>query len=210
MAQMSKTERAELCDLALQVGEDEPTLCAGWTVKDLIVHLLVREGHPAAVGITVPQLAGLTDWASRRVGEGDFRALVERLRHGPPLWSPFRVDKVDAMLNTLEYFVHHEDVRRAQPSWSPRTLSARQENLLWRQISVGGKRLVRGSAVGVVLERADTGDRAVLKHDPRSVVVRGLPSELTLFVFGRKQHARVDLDGADADIVVLTGTDLDV
>ncbi len=58
MTRLARSERAALCDLALQVGADRPTLCEGWTVKDLVVHLLVREGSPAAVGIVVPPLAG--------------------------------------------------------------------------------------------------------------------------------------------------------
>ena len=36
-------------------------LSGDWTVKDLVVHLLVREGSPAAVGIVVAPLARLTE-----------------------------------------------------------------------------------------------------------------------------------------------------
>lgn len=44
---LARRERHQLCDLALQVGPDAPTLCDGWTVFDLIAHLVVREnaGH---------------------------------------------------------------------------------------------------------------------------------------------------------------------
>lgn len=206
---MSRTERAALCDLALQVGQDEPTLCGDWTVKDLVVHLLIREGSAAAVGITVRPLAGLTDLASRRLAGRDFTTLVERLRGGPPLYSPLRIDKFDRMLNTMEYFIHHEDIRRARPTWDPRTLTPREEKLLWRMAGVAGRGLVRESKVGVVLEHTDTGERAVLKQDESSsVVVRGLPSELALFVYGRKEQSRVELDGTEADIAALYGTDL--
>ena len=205
---MSRTERADLCDLALQVGENEPTLCGDWTVKDLVVHLLVREGSPAALGISVPQLSKVTDLASNRIGTKDFTVLVERLRTGPPIYSPFRVSKVDKLLNTIEYYVHHEDIRRAQPTWEPRPLSQYQEKVLWKMISFAGKRMVRSAKVGVVLERGDTGERAVLKQSETSVVVRGLPGELVLFLYGRKAQARVELDGTDADIAALAGTDL--
>ena len=207
---MSKTERAALCDLALELGQDEPTLSGDWTVKDLVVHLLVREGSPAAVGITVPQLSGLTDLASRRVARREFAVLVERLRGGPPIYSPLRIGQLDKMLNTLEYFIHHEDIRRAQTTWSPRTLTAREEKVLWKQVGVAGKGLVREAKVGVILERSDTGDRAVLKEDGSAVVVRGLPSELALYVYGRTDQADVELEGSDADIAALTGTDLGI
>jgi len=207
---MARTERAALCDLALQVGQDEPTLSGDWTVKDLVVHLLIREGSPAAVGITVPQLSGLTDLASRRVGNRDFTELVEQLRGGPPIYSPMRIDRLDRMLNTIEYFIHHEDIRRAQPTWSPRSLSAREEKILWRMIGVAGKGLVRASQVGVVLERSDTGDRTVLKQEEPSVVVRGLPSELALYVYGRKEQAEVELDGPEGAVAALRGADLGI
>lgn len=210
MTALSRTERSELCDLALRLGEDEPTLCGGWDVKDLVVHLLVREGSPAAIGITVPALAKVTDLASQRLSDRDFEELVERLRKGPPFYSPFGWSKVDRMFNTLEFFVHHEDIRRAQPTWEPRALSRRAESLLWAQVRVAGKGLVRGAPVGVVLERSDNGKRAVLRNATRSVVVRGLPSELTLFVYGRKDQAKVELAGSDDDVAALRGSEMGI
>jgi len=210
MTRMSRTERTELCDVALQVGEDQPTLCGDWTVKDLVVHLLLRESSPAAVGIVVPALAGLTELESRRYGRQDFTVLVERLRQGAPLWSPFAIPMVDALANTVEYFVHHEDIRRAQPSWSPRTLSDRQEQLLWRSIRIAGKGPTRSVEVGMTLERTDTGERLVLKPGEPMAVVRGLPSELTLFVYGRGPQARVELQGPDDALSALRSTDLGI
>jgi uncharacterized protein (TIGR03085 family) len=196
---MSRTERTALCDTALLVGADQPTLSGEWTVKDLVVHLLLREGHPAAVGLVVPPLQGLLEAVSRRTARQDFTVLVERLREGPPFYSPFAVPKVDAMMNTLEFFVHHEDIRRAQPTWEPRHLSGRDEHVLWKSISVAGKGLVRGSDCGVTLVRSDTGDRVVVNAAEPMVEVRGLPGEVAMFVYGRKEQAKVDLDGpADA------------
>ena len=40
----------------------------------------------------------------------------------PGRLSPFALPGVDKLLNTTEYVVHHEDVRRAQPGWEPRAL----------------------------------------------------------------------------------------
>lgn len=210
MTRLARTERTALCDLALEVGEDAPTLSGDWTVKDLVVHLLIREGSPAAIGITVSPLARVTDLASRHLARSDFAVLVERLRKGPPLHSPFRVAQVDKILNTLEFFVHHEDIRRAQPQWEPRDLDARAQDVLWRMIRVGGRALVRGAAVGVTLERADTEERAVLKDASGQVVVRGLPAELVLFAYGRQVQSRVELLGDPADVATLTGADLGI
>ena len=210
MPRMAQTERAELCDVALQVGEDQPTLCGDWTVKDLVVHLLVREGSPAAAGIVLSPLAKLTELASRRVGRRDFAVLVEKLRNGPPRLSPYAVPKVDDLANTLEFFVHLEDIRRAQPDWSPRVLGDDAERRLWSMIRTAGKGLTRGAPVGVRIENLTTGSTAVLKRGVPSVTVRGLPSEIALYVFGRQEQARVELLGDDADVARLAGTSLGV
>ena len=207
---MAQAERAALCDTALQVGEDRPTLCEDWTVKDLVVHLLVREGSPAAIGIAVPPLARLTAMESRRVGRRGFDALVERLRSGPPVLSPYAVPKLDAMLNTLEFFVHHEDIRRAQPDWSPRALGDDAEKRLWSQLRAAGKTLTRNVPVGVRIENSVTGSTATAKDATRSVTVRGLPSELTLFMFGRRQQADVELVGDDDAVARLRETSLGI
>ncbi len=210
MTSLARTERAALCDLALAVGSDAPTLSGDWTVKDLVVHLLVREGSPAAVGIVVSPLAPLTEAASARLARRDLEDLVGRLRQGPPLWSPMRVPAVDRAANTLEYYVHHEDIRRAQPSWEPRGLDARAQDALWKALRVAGKGLVRSARVGVVLERTDTGERTVLKKGAPEVVVRGLPEELVLFVYGRKPESEVELVGDDEAVARLTGADLGI
>jgi len=207
---LAQTERAELCDLALQVGGDQPTLSGDWTVKDLVVHLLVREGSPAAAGIVVSPLARLTELESRRVGRRDFAVLVEKLRKGPPLLSPYAVPRLDALFNTLEFFVHHEDVRRAQPAWSPRVLGDEAEKTLWAMIRTAGKGLTRGAEVGITIENSVTGSTSVLKTGGDPVTVRGLPSEVTLFVFGRKPQARVELLGDPGAVARLSAASLGI
>lgn len=210
---LAQTERAALCGTALEVGEGQPTLCDGWTVKDLVVHLLIREGSPAALGIMLPPLAGLMARASRRLARNEFPELVERLRSGPPRLSPYAVPKLDELLNTLEYFVHHEDIRRAQPDWAPRALGDRRERTLWSMVKSAGPRLTRSVPVGVTIENSATGSAAVLREGTRgtsAVTVRGLPSEVTLYVFGRSEQARVELLGDDDAVARLSATTLEI
>lgn len=205
---MAQSERRALCDTALQVGEDQPTLCGDWTVKDLVVHLLVRERSLGAVGIAVGPLARVTEAEMRRVGKAGFAELVERLRGGPPPWSPYAVPKIDQLTNTLEFFVHHEDIRRAQDGWEPRELGDDEQKLLWSMVRTAGKQLVRNATVGVWLRNATTGSEVVLKDASEPVVVTGVPSELTMFAFGRQQQARVELSGPDEAVATLTGASL--
>ncbi len=212
MSSFVASERARLCAVAEQVGPDAPTLCGEWTVRDLVVHLLLREGSPASAGIMFKPLSGLLDRASSRLGEQEFADLVKRLRHGPPAWSPFALPKIGAMLNLLEFFVHHEDIRRAQPDWRPRSLPRRDEDGIWRSARHAGRGLVAksGAGVGVVAERTDTGERVTLSRSTPTVTVRGLPSEITLFLFGRKAQAEVELDGAPEDVARLESAGLGI
>lgn len=197
MPSMSRSERAALCNCALDVGPDAPTLCEGWTVKDLVVHLLVRERDPvAATGIVVPRLAGLTGRKSRKLAEQDFAALVERVRQGPPPWSLFALPPVERVANTLEHVVHHEDVRRAQPGWEPRELTEQEQAVLWRAIAPMGRRLVKPAGVPVELAWGER--RTTLAEGPEPVVVTGEPLEAVMLLFGRDEH-RARLEGpADA------------
>ncbi len=208
---MARTERDLLCDDALERGSDAPTLCEGWDVKDLVVHLLLREGNLlAAAGAFVSPLSGLTERAGERLGKRDFAVLVERLRGGPPVWSPLTVPALDGMVNTLEYFVHHEDIRRAGPQWQPRELPSWQQNLLWKQVALVGRGTSRRTGVGVAMARTDTGEEKRLAGGEPLVVVRGLPSEVTMFLYGRKDHAQIELDGPPDAVRAVRGSELGV
>src|SRR5690606_1471098 len=46
MSTDASRERAALCDLLSRLGPDQPTLCEGWTTRDLAAHLLLRERRP--------------------------------------------------------------------------------------------------------------------------------------------------------------------
>ncbi len=211
MESMSRTERAALCNTALEAGEYAPTLCGRWTVKDLVIHLLVRERDPlGAPGILFPQLEHLTDLSARRLARQDFSSLVERVRSGPPKWSPTSLPQLDKAVNTLEYFVHHEDIRRAGTAWVPRELTAREQKVLWKAIAMSGKGLVRPAGVPVEIRwPGEERDRtAVLRRGSDPVVVSGQPAELTMFLFGREQYTGLEFDGPEASVKKLTATGL--
>ena len=213
MESMSRSERAALCNTALEAGERAPTLCGQWTVKDLVIHLLVRERDPlGAPGIMVPALAPLAERASRRLADHDFSSLVERVRKGPPKWSPMALPPLDRAVNTLEYFVHHEDIRRAGVDWKPRELTEREQRAIWKSISVAGKGLVRSAGVPVeICWPGDEGDRtAVLRKGEDPAVVSGAPAELALFLFGREQHSGLDFAGPENAVRALRKGDLGI
>lgn len=206
---LARRERHALCDLALCLGEDAPTLCGSWTAKELVTHLLVREGNPlGSAGLLVGPLSPLTDRAMARLGRRDFAVLVEKLRD--PGLTAYAIKPVEVLANTLEYLVHHEDLRRAQPGWAPRELPAVDEDAVWTALRLGGRYLTRSVDVPLRLSRSDTGGTARLRRGDDPVTIFGRPSELALFVFGRTQVRDLTFEGPEESIAALRAADLGV
>lgn len=199
---LAVAERAALADALAAAGPAKPTLCAGWTTGDLLAHLLVRERLPwAAPGILVPALAPLTERAMRGFAAQPWVELVAQFRAGPPWWAPYRIPAVDALANGVEYFVHHEDVRRGEPGWRPREPDVARDDELWAVLGRVGRFLYRRSSVGVALRRPD-GAQRVVRTGTGIATITGEPGELLLHAFGR-DAARVHVDGAGPDVEAL-------
>ena len=186
---LAQQERTTLCDLLVERGPDAPTLCEGWRTVDLAAHLVVRERRPdSGPGLVWPPLAGYTDKVRRAVRDRTpWEKLVETVRRGPPLLlRPF-----DGPMNTVEFFIHVEDVRRAQDGWEPRPISAELADALWARVGPGGMaKKVPATIVITSPGRADkergTGSRLTLAGDP---------GELVMFGAGRQGAARVEISG---------------
>ena len=203
----ARDERTALCALFDETGPEALTLCEGWRTRHLAAHLVLREHRPdAAAGLLGGPLAGHTRRVTEELATGTpFPQLVERIRQGPPALSVYRIPGMDERLNLLEYFVHHEDVRRAAGGWEPRDVRDGLADALWQRLRMG-RILFRRAPVGVELARddltADQGQqpvRVTAKAKTPVVTVTGHPAELTMWALGRSAAARVRLDGsADA------------
>lgn len=206
---LARRERHALCDLALVLGEDAPTLSGDWTAKELVTHLLLREHSPiGAPGLVIGPLSHLTDREMERIGRKDFTVLVESVRKRG--FTPFAIPVVDRAVNTLEYYVHHEDLRRAQPGWTPRELDRADESALWSALRVFGRGLVRPAGVPVRIRRTDTGAEATLRGGADPAVLAGMPSEIVMFLYGRDQHRGLSFTGPDAHIERLRSAGLGI
>ncbi|WP_432557845.1 TIGR03085 family metal-binding protein [Granulicoccus sp. GXG6511] len=215
----AKSERAALCDALELAGPEAPTLCGDWTTHDLAAHLWIRETDPlGAPGIVAKPLAGLTE---RRMSETkarwSFHELVERVRRGPARLSVFAFPGVDEEANTVEFFVHHEDVRRAGDApAAPRELPDEVEDWMWRRMKLMGRALFRRAEVGVVLERersagaAGQPDTVRVMAGGEIVTIIGQPSELMIYASGRQAHSHVRLVGDEAALARLATTELDM
>lgn len=210
----SRDERLALADLLESTGPRADTLCAGWRTLDLAAHLVVREARPdAAAGVLGGPLAGHTERVQRRFADTlGYAGLIRAFRNGPPRLSPFALPGADAAANTVEYFVHHEDVRRAAPGWVPRDIPEGLADVLWRRLK-GARLFLRRAPVGVDLVRDDGGAgirntggapaRLTAKTAAPAVTVTGTPAELTLWAMGRAAVADVRLDGPDEAVAAL-------
>ncbi|MFG3658927.1 TIGR03085 family metal-binding protein [Streptomyces sp. NPDC047706] len=200
MSTFAKRERLLLADLLETAGPDAETLCEGWLTRDLAAHVVVRERRPdAAGGIVIKQLAPRLEKVMEEYADKPYAELIQLIRSGPPRFSPFQLKQIDEMSNTIEFYVHTEDVRRAQPDWTSRELDPVFQDALWSRLERTARLMGRGVPTGLVLRRPD-GQTAVAHRGTPVVTVTGEPSELLLFLYGRQSAAKVDIDG-DADAI---------
>lgn len=193
---VARLERAALCDLLDDIGPDQPTLCAGWTTRDLAAHLVVRERRPdAAAGIMLKPLAAHMERVRAATALRAYGSLVETLRTPPP-WSLGAFGPLDRATNTLEFFIHHEDVRRAAPDWKPRPLSREYGRALWAYVPGAARLALRRLTFGVELTAPGHGT-ATVGHGAVQAHLTGDPGELALFLSGRQRVADVELTGPD-------------
>ncbi|MEV0899371.1 TIGR03085 family metal-binding protein [Actinoplanes sp. NPDC049802] len=193
MTNYARTEREALADLLLSEGPDAPTLCTGWTTRDLAAHLVVRERRPdSAVGLLIRPLAGHGEKVRLARAALPYQELIGQVRN-PPVWSPVSNPLVDPLANTMEMFIHHEDVRRGGGTWEPRALPRDLEAVLWRNVKLIAKAGLR--RLGVTAEIEPTGFPAIRNGAEPRVRVTGDVGELAVFFFGRQRAARVAVDG---------------
>ena len=189
-------ERAQLCDLFEELGPQAPTLLEPWTTHDLAAHLVLREhDHLAGPGLVLPGVWGR--FAERRttaLALTDFSSLVATIRSGPPPGF-FRIGWVRRFPNLNEFFIHHEDVRRANGR-GPRTNAHAMDEALWRSVSLAPWFLARRlRGVGLELVWAGTAKTVQARRQEPTARLAGPPGELLLYLFGRRGAARVEVSG---------------
>lgn len=195
MSTHAKRERLLLADLLEAAGPEAPTLCQGWNARDLAAHVVVRERRPdAAAGTFLGPLKARLERVQAEFTAKPYEELIQLIRTGPPRMSPFGLKQVDEAANTVEFFIHAEDVRRAQPDWSQRDLDPVFADVLWARTEKAARLMGRKSPVGLVLRRPD-GQTAVAHRGTPVVTVTGEPGELLLFASGRQEAARVETEG---------------
>jgi uncharacterized protein (TIGR03085 family) len=213
MPSFSAFERARLADALAATDPDAPTLCEGWTARDLAAHVVVRERRPdSGPGLILPPLAGWTEHVRRRYAQRPYPELIELIRTGPPRTSPFALPGADAAANLTEFFTHCEDVRRGalvgRPV-PPAELAPGLQDELWRRLVRQGRLMFRRVAAGVVLATPD-GREHVATQGTTSVRLVGEPGELLLVALGRGRAADVRREGPPEALAALAAARLAV
>ncbi|HCT76017.1 MAG TPA: TIGR03085 family protein [Micromonosporaceae bacterium] len=198
MTRHAHAERLAMADLMAEQGPAAPTLCGEWTVRDLAAHIILRERRPdAAGGIVLKRLAGYAERVQREIAAHDFPDLLRQLRN-PPWWSPISNPLLDEQVNLAEMFVHHEDVRRAQPGWEPRDLSQDLQRELWTQARRRCALVLRRFRAVIHVEAPGFGAARGGAGGPDTLRLSGAPGELLIFLYGRQAHCHTIIDGPSA------------
>ncbi len=201
-------ERAELCARFSELGPEAPTMCGDWKTADLATHLVIRERNPlAGPGIVLGgPFERLTDWAMDRERRRGYEAVVDRVRSGPP-FIPWGLPGVASLVNLNEYFVHHEDVRRANGD-GPRVDRPELDDALRPVIRrMAGLQLRRAK---VDAELVDLGGRSLARRGQDPPTVIGRPGELLLWLNGRGAVAEVEYRGSDDQVAALRAAHLGI
>jgi uncharacterized protein (TIGR03085 family) len=202
----ARHERAALADVLDELGPDAPTLCEGWATKDMAAHVYVRERRlDASLGVL--PLGPLSAYTERVMASTlrtlGYAEVVRRFRVVPP---HLRLGPLDELMNTGEYFIHTEDVRR------PNGLPARQmpeefERAIWARLSRQARLSFRRADVAVHLHPTVGSPVVVGDRNATEVVeVHGRPSELLLLAYNRTADAVLEFRGDDAAVEKLRGT----
>lgn len=201
MSGWAQAERRVLVEALRELGPNAPVVPTGWTTADMAAHLYVRERRADAMpGVVLPgRLARHTDRVMASVLRvHSYDHIVDRVAAGPPV----ALRPVDDLINLFEFFVHAEDIRRAN-GLGPRELGPEQEQVMWRRLRPllrGMFRRVRRTQLEFVTEH---GDRTVIGNGP-TVRMLGPVGEIVLFAYDRKQIAEVSLTGDAAAIEQLS------
>ncbi len=214
MSHHARDERHDLVDTMRELGSQAPTLCDPWLTAELAAHLVLRESSlraMAASARTASLIAAADAARAAYVSSHSFDEILGRLGGGPPWYSPFAIRPLGEKLNLLEFVVHHEDVRRAQPDFRPRAMPIARQLAIWNNLRTFSKLSLRAAPVGVRLVwdgRDETQPRKPV--DGQTVTVTGDPVELTLVAFGRQRAARVTYSGGDDVVARFLGTTIKV
>jgi uncharacterized protein (TIGR03083 family) len=150
LMRMARAERADLADFLATLTPqqwDTPSLCAGWTVKDVAAHMISYE-ELGTVGLLKRFVKGRIVRANQ-VGVDEFRALspqqlLEFL--GNHLQPQGLTAGFGGMIALVDGTIHHQDIRRSldKPRTVPEDRLKRVLDLVPNNPRLGARRFIKG------------------------------------------------------------------
>jgi len=196
---LAREERLDFADFLETLAPeqwDEPTLCEGWNVRDVVAHVVSYDELARAQVARRFARARFSLRQSNEIGLAEYRtrppsALIDVLRRHPQPGR--RLGKFGGMIGFLDGLIHQQDIRR--PLGLPRTIPAarlrRALELSLRAPPIGVARRLRGlHAVATDLDWAAG----------NGIEVRG-PAEALLLTLAGRRPAADDLDGPGIELL---------
>ena len=203
-------ERQRLIGTFERVGADADTLCEGWDAEDLLRHMVLRELFPHH-GLFSKLPLKAADKSREHIDDidtADYETLLETFKTGRHRLSPLQFGPVDRAMNTLEYVIHHEDLRRAQDPRLGRVLTPEEQGIIFSHLKAMAQMLFLKAPVQVILHSPEFGEFTAFatKRHKETVTLEGPPLELALYSFGRNR-ADIELKGEPEAIRKFEGVD---
>lgn len=191
-AALRDAQRAIACNVFRRVSPESPTLCEGWSAYDLATHLWTLDHDPLAwpaIGI-----GALSSWERKRFDRIQQRlpypALIDQLAAGRGSFACMPTDRFEDYRHSLgEWFVHTEDVRRANGISKPDYPDDLQV-AFWLRLQAAAKALFPLRGIRFVTTSGATGRTG---RGAIETTVTGEPAELLLWAYGRRDAADVEL-----------------
>lgn len=192
-------------------GPNEPTLVEEWQTQHLAAAVFLKENphhitergygsHAAARTAAITQLG--EESSSRKAFYNLVRKIADGPEEAPTPSRPSMLSRLRRAVSPrkpetqnllLHFFVHTEDVRRAQTRWAPRKLTDAYADALFEQLRDQARKYYANAKTGYVLIRTN-GERIVAKRGTAQTFVTGPAGELVLHALGRPDHALVLID----------------
>lgn len=123
MAAAERTDLAEYLATLTREQWEEPSLCAGWRIRDVVAHAISYDGLTWGGVLKRAARAGFRLGAINELGVAESRArstgeLLDRLRANLRPTGPVRV--AGGRIALLDALIHHQDIRR--PLGHPREI----------------------------------------------------------------------------------------
>ncbi|WP_166432909.1 TIGR03085 family metal-binding protein [Nesterenkonia salmonea] len=201
MSSTASEQRKALASALRAVAPDAPTLCEGWAAEDLAVHIVIRDSRPdLLVGQGLPVVGAKARNAIASLKAEGYEYLVDRVSIGPPSYFPQTIEPVNDAMNSAEFYIHTEDVLRAQHDFDPhqrRDVSEELRKRLWKQSSMSFFPMAaRKQNRRISFFSPGYGATTRGPATAPLVMVHGAPEELTLWAAGRADKAEVDITEA--------------